>query len=46
VTTVFQELTDELLELRAVRRGHGAALYAQVEIGLCCSLTCTSTSCE
>jgi hypothetical protein len=43
---MFAQLTPDLLDLSATETGHGSALYANVEIGLCCSLTCTTTSCS
>jgi hypothetical protein len=42
---VTAQLTDDLLDLTAEAKGRGNALYAVV-IDLCCSLSCTSTSCE
>jgi hypothetical protein len=49
--SMFEELTEELLDLSANVRGHGAAMYAVVEddpgsCSLCCSviLCCTCTT--
>ncbi len=50
--TMFEELSEELLDLAANVRGHGAATYAAVEdeggssSGVCCSviLCCTCTT--
>jgi hypothetical protein len=42
---MFQELTDELLDLQAVRASAGRALLGMtVDIGLCCSTTCCCCS--
>ena len=49
---MFEELSEELLDLTANVRGHGAATYAAVEddngcsSGVCCSviLCCTCTT--
>jgi hypothetical protein len=47
---MFEELTEELLDLRAGVRGHGVALYAANTdpgcSGACCStiLCCTCTT--
>jgi hypothetical protein len=47
---MFEELTDELLDLTATVRGHGAAVYAAVDDSTCsngCSgiiLCCTCTT--
>ena len=32
---------DDLLELTATEKGYGRALFAQLEISLCCSFCCT-----
>ena len=37
---------ETLLELRATAKGHRDALYAQLEIHLCSSLSCSSSSCD
>jgi hypothetical protein len=42
---VFSALTDEFLDLTAAERGFGRALYAQLEIELCCCFCCTC-SCD
>jgi len=40
---MFEELTEELLDLRASVRGHGVAVYAVVEDS-CSSGACSSCS--
>jgi hypothetical protein len=42
---MFAALTDDLLDLAAGEKGYGRALYAQLEISLCCSFCC-SCSCD
>ena len=37
---------DNLLDLESSEKGYGSALYAAWDISLCCSLSCTCTSCE
>lgn len=38
--------TDTLLDLRATEKGHRDALFAQLEIHLCSSLSCSSSCCD
>jgi hypothetical protein len=44
---MFEELTEELLDLSATVRGQGAATYAVVEDGTCgnCGLCCSIVLC-
>jgi hypothetical protein len=43
---MFTELTQELLELTVVEKGHCNALYASVRPGTgCCSACCTCCQC-
>jgi hypothetical protein len=37
---------ETLLDLRATAKGHRDALFAQLEIHLCSSLSCSSSSCD
>ena len=49
---MFEELTEELLDLSATVRGHGAAVYALVDdntcggCGLCCSVVLCCCCCD
>jgi hypothetical protein len=49
---MFEELTEELLDLSATVRGHGAAVYAVVDdntcggCGLCCSVVLCCCCCD
>jgi hypothetical protein len=38
--TMFQELTEELLDLQATRKGAGRALAGMLEIAFCTTTTC------
>ena len=38
--------SETLLDLRATEKGHRDALFAQLEIHLCSSLSCSSSCCE
>jgi hypothetical protein len=44
VCVMFDELTEELLDLSANVRGHGDALYAVVDEGPTCSNCCALCS--
>lgn len=34
--------SEELLDLRATEKGYGGALYAALEINVCCCICCTT----
>lgn len=38
--------TEPLLDLRATEKGYRDAFFAQLEIHLCSSLSCSSSCCE
>lgn len=38
--------SETLLDLRATEKGYRDAFFAQLEIHLCCSLSCSSSCCE
>ena len=44
---MFEELTEELLDLQTNVRGHGAAVYAVIEDepGSSCTLCCSTLCC-